>query len=75
MDQVAGPEDLLRGAAGAAEGFRAADVTAEEQGFLGGAGARRLGDAVTAPEDEERMRAGEAVFRDQARRHNRRTLM
>lgn len=53
MDQVTRPEDLLGAAAGAAQGFGAADVSAEQQGLLWGAGARGLGDAVTAPADEE----------------------
>ena len=54
VDQVTWPEDLLRAATGASQGFGAADVTAEQEGLLWGAGTRGLGDAVTAPEDEER---------------------
>lgn len=54
VDQVTRPEDLLRVAAGTAQGFRAADVPAEQQGLLWGTRARRLGDAVTPSKEEGR---------------------
>lgn len=58
MDQVTGAEDLLGTAGGGAEGFRSADVTAQDERFLGGAGPGGLGDAVASPGIQHTFRRG-----------------
>lgn len=58
MDQVTGAEDLLGTAGGGAKGFRSADVAAQDEGFLGGAGPGGLGDAVAAPGIQHTFRRG-----------------
>lgn len=56
MNQVTGPEDLLGAAGGGTQGFRATDVTAQEERFLWRTGARRLRNAVTSPRKQSRHR-------------------